>query len=273
MPKPTLTYGCEIEMFQSSRPVADALAAFQTAGLCNHTRLHSYHCRCEECQYDRPNGSLLAAQQDTTVGAEFITRILSTRNNRDTQEMRRLQHVYSDVLEASGWYPDGDDPNGNHIHVGWPENTDHVTRACAASLIQGLWHAERSAWEQNIAAGGCHRVRDYNEFPTVDGYGSGADWYGSWLGTRTATVEFRLWNTPLEPDRLLVHPALSVALLHWALDVIDEEGDIVAFRNARSASEWAANRARPSRKRIAKIVQDIWPDRRSAVKAAELVAN
>jgi hypothetical protein len=256
-------------MFQSQSPVAHAIEMFNEAGLCVHDRLHEYHCRCDECTYDRPDGFLLAAQTDPTVGAEFITRIMRNNRNKDLHDMRVLERVYGEVLDATNWWPDGVQNNGNHIHVGWPNGLSHRDHAKATSLLQGMFNAELDLWEHTIATGGASQVRPYNRRPTQDGYGA---WGGSWLGGNPGTIEFRMWNTPVDPDRLLVHPALSISMLHWALQVVDEEGDIHAFETAATAAAWSAERARPSRKRIAKIVKDLWPDTRSARLAAELIA-
>ena len=271
MPRPTYTYGCEIEMFTGSatRMVDTAVTLFGEAGLTAHDHLHEYHCGCTMCRYNRttPN-SLLAAQNDPTVGVEFITKIMKTRSNADNQQMRALKQTYSEVLDATGWRPDGHVNAGNHIHVGWPDSTTDRQRAQVHSLLNGMFRAEHDLWTETIATGGAPRVRSYNRAPVI----SFGDWSGGWLGANTGTIEVRVWNTPVDPDRLLVHPALSVALVHWGLEIRDEEGDIVAFNRAETAAEWSALRARPSRKRIAKIVQDVWSDRVSARHAAELIA-
>lgn len=268
MPK-KLTFGCEIEMFSSYTGRDDALQMFRDAGLCTHDRIHSYHCRCSECSYRRPGGALLAAQTDPSVGIEFITRILSNRNNRDMADLRNLKTVYAQVQERTGFYPDGVMNCGNHIHVGWPTGVNPRQQSCVTSMLHGLWTAEMDLWQRTIATGGAPQVRGYNGTPRLV---SGDYWASSWIGGNPGTIELRMWNTPRDPERLLVHPALSVAQIHWALDVLDEEGDIVAFQNARSASQWAQDRARGARKRIAKIVREIWLDRTSANTAAELVA-
>ena len=268
MPVPTLKFGCEIEMFShddAEDDVDTALNLFGTHGLCIHDSLCEYHCGCDDCSYSR-DGALLAAQEDSTVGAEFITRILSTRSNRDLTELRRLKAAYAEVQSATDFYPDGDIDCGNHVHVGWPVRAD-VARC--RSLLNGLFSAETELWTRTIATGGASRVRSYNS-PPRESYD---DWMGGWLGANTGTIEFRKWNTPREAGRLLVHPALSVAMVTWALDVVDEEGDSRNFSSARATASWAADRAAASRKRIAKIVRDVWPDAASASLAAELVAS
>jgi len=271
MTRPTIKYGCEIEMFpqESGDWVETAIDVFVDAGLTNHDHLHPYHCGCSECTYSRTSpGSLLAAQTDPTVGAEFITKIMSNRSNSDMTQMRALKRAYGDVLIATGWTPDGVQNAGNHIHVGWPTGTTPTAQAQARSLLNGMFSAERDLWQETIATGGAPHMRSYNSSPRI----RYDDWEGGWLGGNPGTIELRVWNTPADPNRLLVHPALSVAMVHWALEVIDEEGDIVAFSAARTTADWAANRARPSRKRIAKIVQEVWSDRTSARHAAELIA-
>lgn len=273
MAVPTMKFGCEIEMFAHYDDDVDvgdqvemALNLFGTHGLCQHESLCDYHCSCDWCVYDRPH-ALLAAQEDSTVGAEFITRILSTRSNKDLTELRRLQRAYAEVQDATGFYPDGDISCGNHVHVGWPEGLRPVEIGQARSLLNGLFSAEIDLWTEEIATGGAPHVRGYNASP-MERYDQ---WTGSWLGANSGTIEFRVWNTPRDSGRLLVHPALSVAMTTWALEVVDEEGDTRNFDSARTTAAWARDRAAASRKRIAKIVRDIWPDAASASLAAELV--
>jgi hypothetical protein len=140
------------------------------------------------------------------------------------------------------------------------------------TVIQALFASEPELW-RSIADGGCARHRDYNGVCTlITGHWSNG-FNGNWLSDRgRGTVEFRLWNTPLDPIRLLAHPAISTALLTWAFALINEHSHTDTFAEAGRAVGFVQSRALPERKRIAGLIGEIWADKPSARVAAELVA-
>lgn len=283
-------FGVELEMFtqdQFTHPQT-ALQIFRDHDLTDHDSIHRYHCRCEQCAYDRPSG-LLAAQTDATVGVEFITRILKA-SHTDVRELRRLVRAYDEVQRATRWVPDGVTPNGNHCHVGWPIRVTAIEKARATSYLRSLMTVGTDAWSV-IGDGGCDsgEVRGYNAPPVSSSrwssedhnpydfslsgsqqYGVEAIGGGSWISERHfGTVEFRLWNTPADSDRLLVHPAISCALmqagLRWA--------EIDRFDNAFKIYRWVEKNWDLAMRQVGQILREIWPDPNSAGVASELLQD
>ncbi|HVE28373.1 MAG TPA: hypothetical protein VNC22_23360 [Sporichthya sp.] len=249
---------------------------------------HEAHCDCPICAYDRTNG-LLAYQDDSSVAAEFVSRILSTRSVRDRQEMRQLVSLYPDLLATLDWTPDGDYGAGNHVHVGWPKQFIQrdrwgevwpipEMRAKVNAALMSLFASESDLWRQ-IADGGCGRHRSYNgvcvyspyrDYRTNEEIGT---FGGQWISDRGhGTVEFRLWNTPADPQRLMAHPAISTALMAWALAIVEEHSHTATFDRAINAYEYISGRALIERKRVVGLIKEIWADKPSARLAAELVA-
>lgn len=189
--------------------VAIALAAMARHKLTEpNPYKHSYHCDCERCYYDR-SSPFFAAQNDCTVGVEFVSRICHIREDVDYLDTvaLALRDAYSNGVSL----PDGHQPWGNHIHVGC-QNRRAVSRWGAALFASDNWD-----WE-SIASGGCRSggVRGYNGKPAKNGGWSDDGNHGEWTSERGETCEFRLWNTPADPDLIGFHVCASLAIARWA---------------------------------------------------------
>lgn len=274
-----LKFGFELEMGTGGRDYHPVARLLVDRGLATDITQCNPHCQCNKCRYDRKHG-LLTVQRDSGVAAEFVSRILSTRSVQDRKEMKELQAVYPEMLEAMNWRPDGHFGAGNHCHVGWPDRICTVNRwgqryphsrigARVTTLLSSLFAADVERW-QRIADGGCGRHRPYNGACTVNSWGG---FNGSWLADRGhGTLEFRVWNTPLDAKRLMVHPAISVALMTWALQLVDEHSHLPTFDSAQRCAEYVRGRELIERKRVIGLIREIWQDKPSARLAAELVA-
>lgn len=272
-----IKFGFELETAQAG--ASEAWDLLRREGLTISSRQCSPHCQCPSCVYDRKEG-LLAFQSDGG-NAEFVTRILSTKSARDRKELKKFVALYPEFLDAMGWRPDGHRNVGNHVHVGLPTAMREIgrshpgyftMRAKVFTVIQALFASEPELW-RSIADGGCARHRDYNGVCTLNDSDWGNGFNGNWLSDRGHnTIEFRLWNTPLDPIRLLAHPAISTALLTWAFALIDEYSHTDTFAEAGRAVRFVRGRVLPERKRIAGLIGEIWADKPSARVAAELVA-
>lgn len=268
-----LRFGFELEMgdYRTRAPVAADI--LRREGLTLSPRQCGAHCQCQYCRYSRTDG-LMAFQSDAGVAVEFVSRILTTNSTKDRKEMRLLQKVYPELLSALSWRPDGSFGAGNHCHVGWPSRPNHIQQARVHTVLNALFASETSRW-QRIADGGCGRHRGYNGTATYDSHGAydSGHFTGNWISDHGhQTVEFRLWNTPVDPKRLLVHPAISTALMAWALAVVDEHSHLDTFDTARGTWGWVEDRVVAERKRVINLIREIWRDKPSANLAAELLA-
>ncbi len=197
-----------------------AVGVFREFDLTRHRELHSYHCNCGDCSYRRGQDSgVFAAQEDCTVGVEFVSRILSTG---DQDVFDRLEEAVPAVWRATQWQPDGYESCGNHIHVGF---------AGADGQQRFLWDTVRAAdgtlraligmfpdGFEHLASAGLGMMRSYNGSPrkTLKGYDGRIDGNGSLLRLREQTMEFRLWNTPRDAERIAFHVNASLAMTRWA---------------------------------------------------------
>lgn len=214
------TWGFELEMLPSderqswSRRVVEM---FRNNGLTEHERLCAYHCSCAICAYDRRDG-FLAAQTDSTVAMEFVSRILT---DDDWGDVARTAEVLEDVWKTTRYRPSGPENWGNHVHVFRPgefiyDSSPLRRWACA------LMADERLDWNM-LACGGrlSGQIRGYNgRKPSKnpagwDRYNDGSPSTG-WLADKMNTTEYRVWNTPAEVNRLSFHVAASVAIQRWA---------------------------------------------------------
>lgn len=187
----------------------ETVLGLASASIGHRTDLCCYHCRCRQCD-PRRSAPFMTAQEDCTVGVEFITKICDVNDTTDIDQIAEVVRWYGQVLPF--WRPDGRKCAGNHVHVscrGADDGEVYFTprrRGMASQLIRSVY----GAWDwEEAAGGGCGRVRGYNSKPY-----SPHD--GSWLSERTETFEHRLWNTPAEPERIFGHVAASIAVQRWA---------------------------------------------------------
>jgi len=186
-------------------------------------RLHAYHCDCSLCDYDRDFG-LFAAQEDCTVSAEFVSRILRVTSPSDMEELAEFDAQFSHIADASNWHRVGRDA-GNHIHVG---ASDRRAIGRWTGLHMGTF---REQWLK-VGAGGGDEVRYYNGRPdetNVWGASQALREYhngSSWVSPRNATVEYRIWNSPRESGWIPFHVNMSLAMTRWASLMHDRHGDI-----------------------------------------------
>jgi hypothetical protein len=180
--------------------------------------------------------SLMAAQNDSTVGMEWVSRVLTV--DEMPSLIDRLEHGIDRVWDATGWVPDGRDNVGNHIHVGVDGGGGLGFRRLTISNAQRYASAFLAQlgelFDRRLGNGGAPRIRSYNgtaDKGCVDGPGGPA---GSWLrwNDRYGTFEYRLWNTPADPRRERYHIAMSVAITRWAfrqaIDLRYSDGEIKA---------------------------------------------
>lgn len=210
------------------RCVDIAVDEFRRRRLTNFSYLHEYHCHCNECDPFRTGGALFAAQEDCTVGVEFVSRIIALDSEDLTTVATALPPALSDVYRLTGQEPDGYKSWGNHIHVGLDGGSSgrgfrRQTVSRAMSWIEGFLAEFRPEVQNRLATGGCAEMRGYNgSGPSkaltepVGPYGRGRG-YSSWLGSNPGTVEFRIWNTPVETDLVEFHAASSVAMARTGL--------------------------------------------------------
>lgn len=210
------------------------------AGLCDNDDMHDYHCDCDVCDYSRGRGAaLMTAQEDGTVGVEFVSRILDVTDGTDLIDLNGWVGMMSDWKDDGNWMPDGLTSCGNHIHVsasGVPGIINHSLDWRNAFRLMNKAYAVYD-WT-HVADGACGQMRGYNSKPsTIGGY----DDAGSWLRhrDRLGTFEHRLWNTPQDPERLWTHVGLSIALTRWGFqraNVTHFASDIAAAFNQNIAA-------------------------------------
>jgi hypothetical protein len=209
--------GFELEV---SDGAASVLASLQRQGLTDHEELHLYHCSCSSCDprpYYNNNGKLFKAQQDYTADGEFITGILEYGSD----DFERAVNGIGRALLTTGAECNGD--VGNHVHV---ERVDMSAEANAKFFrLWDRYHGEML----EIAAGPRTSMRSYNG--EAERFSGESLWTntehpgyhyptplasGSLLAWKSATVEFRLWNSVRAPWRIRTHVGLSVAMVEAA---------------------------------------------------------
>lgn len=172
--------------------------------------IHSYHCSCNRCNNISRTDPIMNTQEDSTVGIEFISRILDYTPD-GLEEINRWVDAMRSWSNRGGWMPDGYESCGNHVHVGC-ERIHTATRERAHDHIRAV-HAAY-CWD-DVADGGCGQMRGYNSKP------SKTSSHGGWSAAKgydnTRTIEHRLWNTPLDPQRLHAHIGISIAVTRWAV--------------------------------------------------------
>jgi hypothetical protein len=193
--------------------------------------MHNYHCRCGTCSPTR-SWPLMTAQEDGTVGVEFVSRIIDVSCwDVEAVHVNAWVAMMNAHKSDGGWMPDGDTSCGNHVHVsssgmddgrtfGWGE----ATKRLAYRHINAMYAV--FDWT-DVADGGCGRIRGYNSKPGTKG-GS-----GSYLNDRGyGTFEHRLWNTPAIPERLYAHIGLSIAIQRWAFALVKSQPDFTFWNES-----------------------------------------
>jgi hypothetical protein len=149
------------------------------------------------------------------VAVEFVSHILDLNHfDEKVHEVTAWVEMMEGWKQAGGWMPDGQASCGNHIHIsksGTDDGSAGFTGTVQARAYKHITAMYAAFDWNNVADGGCGRVRSYNHKPQQTGN------QGSWLSDRGyGTMEHRLWNTPAEPQRLWAHVGLSLALTRWA---------------------------------------------------------
>ena len=185
-----------------------------SAGLCADDEMHEYHCGCDTCSYSRGRfGALMTAQEDGTVGVEFVSRILDVDDYSDITELTRWVRMMNHWRDDDEWMPDGRATCGNHIHVSATGGPGVYSATLDWRNAFRLMNKAYAVYDwAHVADGACGQMRGYNLKPF-----NGGDDDGSWLRHRDGlgTFEHRLWNAPQDPERLWTHVGLSVALTRW----------------------------------------------------------
>src|SRR6266704_2429337 len=216
------TTGFELEVSYGHRNVIDGL---RSIGMTDYTRLHGYHCGCENCQprpWFGPQQKWFKAQSDCTADGEFISGIFDYGSEALDHAIAGLGHV---LLRAAGCDTNGS--VGNHVHVG-----REVLDNSAGAMLRLVRLFGRYAFDlQEIAAANRHNMRTYNghigipaatdELWTATDDGNGGRYYpedllrttGHTLAIKSRTVEFRLWNSTKAPWRIRTHVGLSNAFV------------------------------------------------------------
>lgn len=185
--------------------------------LINDPQRHSYHCDCGDCDYTR-DAPLMTAQNDCTVGVEFVSRIIDLDNfDQAARDIDSWVQMMQHWAEDGHWMPDGRATCGNHVHVS--ADGDLAGRWEDSELRQRAFHNINAIYAAfdwiDIADGGCGSIRGYNQKPQRD-----HDYGGSWLSDRGyGTFEHRLWNTPRDPQRLWAHLGISIGLQRWGFNI------------------------------------------------------
>lgn len=139
---PNLTsFGFEAEFNTNANAVIAHLHRHDYSG---DSRLHSYHCDCEYCEFD--NGYAFRGQTDSSCSGEVISDIC-----RDSRQGRE----WMDALEAAAIYVDAEPGfnSGFHVHVGMEDAGRDHRAACFYEIVRwepvlqriagGRWAAQR----------------------------------------------------------------------------------------------------------------------------------
>lgn len=212
------------------------LEALRRADLTDLDGPHGYHCRCDEKCAPTRSGPHFTAQNDSTVGIEFISRILKA-GTADADVVEQLISAYEIGMRWTEFVPQSGASHGNHIHVSNSGMDDGKSPPFKFDTQQQVRHLLDTVMVygnfEEIADGGVGRLRGYNARPNKPaGDRVFAQWEsGSWIGNRGyGTMEFRLWNTPSEPRRIAAHIGMSIALTRWAFKqvIVNRKGLDVA---------------------------------------------
>ncbi len=232
------TVGFEFEVARNGLAV---LAELDSRGVVPEPRLHYYHCACDDCDHQNygPDDSwLFSPQEDCTVSAEFVSKVLEWNSPR----MDRAMQVMQICAARAGAQLSGH--SGMHCHVNKPvdrreDGKRSTVQATTFRLLRMFVRYNDDLAE--YAAAGRESVRDYNRpvavrasrFWTTDidadydadsDYGSGDGTGmagGSWFHPRAYTYEFRLWNATKLAWRMRLAVGLSVAMVNAAEAGVD----------------------------------------------------
>lgn len=188
---------------------------------------HDYHCRCDTCHYS--SGLLWRSQRDSTVGTEFITRIL-----HDWATARLAFDVLESAIAAAN-ADHGDNAvsvamnTGLHVHVG-----EHGEWAAL------LWNYLRNErWIHRIACGPFADKRDGMNLSLLsvlrdrghrvgkrimadEGIRTLRDFIGGErhvdlnYSSRTRTFEFRIFNSTTEAWQMELAARFAAAFTRWS---------------------------------------------------------
>jgi hypothetical protein len=218
----TLTVGFELEVSGNARSV---LSHLQNAGLTTHTRLHDYHCCCEQCE-PSTMPALFKAQLDCTADGEFITSILEY-GSRDMD--KAILGISRALILGKGCVGGS---VGNHVHV----SQEGMSGMAKRRLLRIFARYEGDLLE--IAAAGHDCMRGYNGRMTVPDMlwdevegrpqrerRASSMSHGNTLAWKNPTVEFRLWNATRAAWRIRTHVGLSAAMVQAATARVDVTRD------------------------------------------------
>lgn len=210
------TVGVECEIGIGGGRVVELLAE---RGLVADDYLHDYHCGCGSCTPHR-SGPVFTAQEDSTVSAEVISKVLEYGTTEFDTAITALAGCLVDGRAETH------DDTGFHVHVALTGD-DPDARMRLYRMV-GQWEDELQA----VAGGADGTVRGYNA-PLRYWLESASqfDWHldpgkDSWLAYRPdhGTVEFRLWDGTTSEFRMRLAVGLSVALMDAAENNASFEG-------------------------------------------------
>ena len=205
--------GFEYEVHGNGGKVAEHLYQM---GAIPGVGLHHYHCHCHDCNYEN-HQYLFAAQEDCTVSAEFVSKVLTFGSDRHKQAIKAITtaavKANADLSHASGM----------HCHV------DRSDMDNAADVRLCRLFARYSRTLAHLAAMARDSVRTYNggrpnsdpDRYGINRYGERAYGVGSWLSNHENTWEFRLWNATKAPWRIHLATGMSVAMVEAAIDGVE----------------------------------------------------
>lgn len=213
-------FGFECELASGA---VDALNILADKGLARDRRLHSYHCHCEQCDYN--SRWAIRGQQDCTADGELITKILTYDSDEANNTIAELANALQVARAGTGTGV------GFHVHVG-REDMDQPARL---RLYRMFLRYQTDLDE--LASTSFSRVRDYNtplslgRWHNDDNHMGMPDhpvWAndeteasdhvaGGWLVQKRNTFEFRLWNSTRAEWRMHLAVGVSVAMVNAAV--------------------------------------------------------
>lgn len=227
----TRRFGFENEL---SSGASDVISRLHEKGLAATSRLHYYHCDCDECEVEDVEW-LFHGQEDSTVDGEIITSILTYGSGKAEAAFKALAEVHREVR------PTVESNAGFHVHV----EKDDLDDAALCRLWRIFYRYQDDL--EILAAGKLSYVRGYNQKHSAPSNLRKTIWEaetfsearhsaeGSWLYYKYNTVEFRLWNATRVEWRMRMYVAISVALVEAA-----KNGEDVTADDERSFDDFIA---------------------------------